>query len=84
MARKRKQLSFKLRVTIYERDGMRCQICGDETRFFNSAYDTPFDHDDRRAGSCDHIIPHSKGGGDVPSNLRWTCRRCNCSRGNRA
>ncbi|MDR2256995.1 MAG: HNH endonuclease [Arthrobacter sp.] len=31
----------------------------------------------------DHIVPHSKGGTNDPSNLRIICRRCNQSRGNR-
>ena len=31
----------------------------------------------RRTKSLDHIIPVSKGGTNWPSNLQFTCRRCN-------
>lgn len=78
----RKQLSQAKRLFIYKRDEGVCQLCGAETRFFRSSYDTPFD-DGPRAGSVDHIVPLSKGGTDEPSNLRWACRSCNCARGNR-
>ena len=79
---KRKYINDSLRMKIWNRDGRECQICGEETRFFSSGYDTPFDRKPK-AGSVDHIIPVSKGGTNDESNLRWACRSCNCSRGNR-
>ena len=75
-------LSHSKRKYIYERDDRTCQICGEETRFFNSLYDTPWDKEPK-AGSVDHITPVSKGGTDGIDNLRWACRSCNCARGNR-
>ena len=75
-------MNDSLRLKIYERDMGICSCCGDETRFFNSSYDHPF-RDGPKAGSVDHIIPVSKGGTNEESNLRWMCRACNCSRGNR-
>lgn len=79
---KRKYINNSTRKKIFERDGGICQICGCETRFFNAAYDTPFDRKPK-AGSIDHILPVSLGGDNSESNLRWTCRSCNCSRQNR-
>jgi 5-methylcytosine-specific restriction endonuclease McrA len=36
-----------------------------------------------RADTVDHIIPHSKGGGNNPGNLRAMCRSCNSAKGDR-
>jgi len=64
------------------RDNMKCQICGVKTRFFNSSFDCPVSKEPK-SGSVDHIIPFSKGGNHNLENLRWACKTCNCSRGNR-
>ncbi|MGP5022373.1 HNH endonuclease [Glutamicibacter arilaitensis] len=48
---------------------------------------TPLNFENRRApngAQVDHVIPHSKGGSDHPSNLIVCCRTCNISKGNRA
>ena len=78
---KRKYISFKIRRKLFEGSKGLCQICGTQTRFFKSLYDTPFQ--ETSAGSVDHIIPISLGGSNDENNLRWTCRSCNCSRGNK-
>lgn len=36
-----------------------------------------------RQPTIDHIIPRSKGGGDEPKNLRWTCYQCNQQKGDK-
>lgn len=66
---------------IYERDSGVCQICGVKTRF-GGLYDPPL-YDKPVAGSVDHIKPVSKGGGNEENNLQWSCKSCNCSKGNR-
>lgn len=60
----RSKMGDGLRYDILKRDGFRCQICG------ASAKDGVKLH-------VDHIVPVSKGGKTVPSNLRTLCNRCN-------
>lgn len=62
--RERSKMTNSLRYDILERDGFRCQICG------STAQDGVKLH-------IDHIIPVSKGGETIPSNLRTLCDRCN-------
>lgn len=64
----------KRRLSIYERDGWQCGICGDLI--------------DRSAGvnadlapSLDHIVPRLLGGGHESENLRTAHRACNARRG---
>jgi len=75
-------MNQSLRYKIFEKFKGICSKCGIKTRFYYSAYDG-FNSDDTVAGSVDHIIPISNGGTNDPSNLRWMCRSCNCSIGNR-
>lgn len=60
----RAKLNDSLRYDILKRDGFRCQLCG------ASAQEGAKLH-------IDHIIPVSKGGKTVASNLRTLCDRCN-------
>lgn len=78
----RKYMNQSLRLRIFKRDGQLCKLCGALTRFVNSKSDSAF-IDAPRAGSVDHIVPVSKGGTNIESNLRWVCRSCNCARGAR-
>jgi len=65
-------------TAIFERDKYICHLCGEYIG------DKLSDTDGLDSmPSIDHIIPQSKGGGDLPSNLRTACLRCNKSRGNR-
>lgn len=59
----RGKVSNKIRFSIYERDGYRCQICGRSGRF-----------DDLE---IDHIKPIAKGGKSTYDNLQTLCSRCN-------
>lgn len=60
----RAKMTDSLRYDILKRDHFRCQICG------SCAQDGVKLH-------VDHIIPVSKGGKTVASNLRTLCDRCN-------
>lgn len=58
------------RLSIYLRDGMACAYCGHGV-------------EDGAQLTLDHLTPHSRGGGNNPTNLATCCKRCNSSRGNR-
>jgi len=58
------------RYDILKRDGFRCQICG-RTQLDGAKLEV------------DHIIPVSKGGKTVMSNLQTLCDRCNIGKSNK-
>lgn len=65
------------RKKIYERDGYRCGICG---RKVDATKKAPHP----RSPSLDHIVPLSKGGGHVESNVQCACWGCNVKKGAKA
>lgn len=69
-AEQRRLLTPSLRYDILVRDNFRCKICG------ASAEDGVKLH-------VDHILPVSKGGKTVESNLRTLCERCNLGKSNK-
>lgn len=66
----RKLMTRALRKQIMERDNYTCQICGKYMP-------------DEIGLQIDHIVPVSRGGKTVPSNLRVLCSKCNGHKGNR-
>ena len=56
-----------LRRDVIDRDKATCVYCGDRNG--------PFE--------ADHVMPRSRGGLDVMSNLVCACRTCNRSKGNK-
>ncbi|MBR4194483.1 MAG: HNH endonuclease [Oscillospiraceae bacterium] len=60
----RKLMSKQLRDRIAERDHYTCRICGKHMP-------------DGVGLQIDHIVPVSKGGKSVPSNLQVLCSKCN-------
>lgn len=61
------------RLFIYDRDGWRCQLCGEPV-------DMTADPIAPTAPTLDHIVPRSRGGTDDPTNLRLAHRGCNARR----
>ena len=62
-------LSKKIRFTIFERDGFKCQYCG------HGVPDVILE--------VDHIIPKSKNGTDDNINLITSCFACNRGKSNK-
>lgn len=54
---------------VFRRDKWRCYLCGVKTQKKDIYADN--------AAEIDHVIPLSKGGKDIPSNVRCSCRKCN-------
>lgn len=70
VAVERGDVSDSLRYDILNRDNFTCVICGASSRQGARLH-------------VDHIIPVSKGGKSVPSNLRTLCERCNIGKSNK-
>lgn len=66
----RGEISDSLRYDIFNRDNFTCVLCGASARQGVKLH-------------VDHIIPVSKGGKSVPSNLRTLCERCNIGKSNK-
>ena len=63
-SKERRRMTNDLRYQILKRDSFRCQVCG------RTQADGTILH-------IDHILPVSKGGKTIPSNLRVLCAACN-------
>lgn len=66
----RKLMTKELRQQIIIRDNYTCQLCGKYMP-------------DEVGLHVDHIVPISKGGKTVPSNLQVLCSKCNGSKSNK-
>lgn len=66
----RKIMNDYIRYNVLKRDNFSCQICGITAK-------------DGAKLQVDHIIPVSKGGKTVMSNLQTLCERCNISKSNK-
>jgi 5-methylcytosine-specific restriction endonuclease McrA len=68
---------------ILERDNYHCQDCGIEVTAIYDRQNPPAQEEHYMDTACeiDHIIPRSKGGLTVKSNLQVTCRKCNREKG---
>lgn len=66
----RKIMNDDIRYNVLRRDNYSCQICGVTAK-------------DGAKLHVDHIIPVSKGGKTVMSNLQTLCEQCNIGKGNK-
>lgn len=66
----RKIMNDDIRYNVLKRDNFKCQICGVSSK-------------DGATLHVDHIIPVSKGGKTVMSNLQTLCDRCNIGKSNK-
>lgn len=66
----RKLMTKELKERIKKRDNYTCQVCGKYMP-------------DEVGLHIDHIIPVSKGGKSIPSNLQVLCSKCNGSKSNK-
>lgn len=71
------KISKAKRKRILERDNYTCQVCGQKVNDKGSY------HENENYYNIDHIVPLSKCGTNKDSNLRVTCKRCNCSKQNK-
>lgn len=55
---------------IFERDGWMCWLC-------NEPVDPTLSRRAKRGATIDHVVPLSKGGADVPENVRLAHMQCN-------
>lgn len=72
--RGRRSISRKVRLGVYERDGLTCQLC-------LRPVDLALPPADRWSATLDHIVAYSLGGSDDEDNLRLAHRSCNSRRG---
>lgn len=66
----RKIMNYDIRYNVLKRDNYSCQICGATAK-------------DGAKLQVDHIIPISKGGKTVMSNLQTLCEQCNIGKSNK-
>lgn len=65
-------ISKETRAYVLNRNGFTCQSCG-----LAASDPDPFHADRKIRLTIGHIIDKSKGGSDVPTNLRAICTNCN-------
>ena len=64
-----KYITDRIRLIVFKRDGYKCNICGNSAKEGFSL-------------EVDHILPKSKGGKNIMSNLQTLCKSCNRGKSN--
>jgi hypothetical protein len=67
-----RSISKETRAYVLERNGYTCQMCG-----LAAGDPDPYDSSRTVRLTIGHIIDKSKGGLDIPNNLRAVCTNCN-------
>lgn len=67
--RRRAVFDLPSKPVVFARDGFTCQYCGKRISM--------------HSGTRDHVIPRSRGGRDVLSNVVTACQTCNADKGDR-
>lgn len=68
----KREISKETRAIVLERNGYTCQMCGVAAGDID-----PFNPNRTIRLTLGHVIDKSKGGEDIPSNLRAVCSNCN-------
>lgn len=64
-------------LRVFERDGWQCYLCGCRTpKELRGSYEP-------NAPELEHVVPLSRGGAHLYSNVRCACRGCNLIKGDR-
>jgi 5-methylcytosine-specific restriction endonuclease McrA len=64
-------------LRVFERDGWKCQLCGDKLRPNRRGKYHP------KSPELDHIIPLASGGTHTRDNVQCACRKCNIAKSSR-
>jgi 5-methylcytosine-specific restriction endonuclease McrA len=59
------------KVSVFERDGWACYLCGDPTPRELKGTRNP------KAPEIDHVVPMVRGGSHTYENVRCVCKSCN-------
>lgn len=78
--RKKRAESGAKRMKIYLRDKYQCQYCSTKVTKRHPQTKKVLEVKDL---TLDHIVPKSRGGGGLPSNLVTSCKPCNQRKGDR-
>lgn len=78
-----------LRYKTFYQKGCKCVVCGKEGTHFKLCGDSATQRrhfnlyaDDGTLMTKDHIVPKSRGGQDLVSNMQTMCTTCNAAKGN--
>jgi len=88
MKYKKKNIPYKLRLAVAQRDKGICQHCGIQGNFESgfvyhptNTYMINWSKDNKESFEVDHIMPEYLGGKTTLNNLQLLCKSCNAAKG---